>query len=409
MRADTQRTPRTIAAALVAAALLAAACGDDDSSGTASETTTPADATSTEAPSTTEAPTTTEAPLDGDARYAERGPYDVGVTTLDLPDRQVEVYYPAAEGSTTGEPKERYVQTGAIPEDILASLPPVPDGVDLSVEIDAYRDVAVAGDGPFPLVLFSHGAGGWRAVYGNPLSGLASWGFVVASTDYIEYGLVAMFAGGGQQEDRYRSAGDAAMATIDLLDAEHEADGGLLAGAVDTSAIGAVGHSAGGGLMFTLLDDPRIAAVVGWAPVPPQAASTIGTPTMIVAAADDIAITPEDAEASFDSLDPPKRLVVIEDAGHNAYSDACVAIRDGTDLFGLAQEIGIPVPEQLRELSINGCEEGDLATEKGWAIIQHATVAALRDALGIDDEPVGLGPGLDRAVPGVRLTYDEEL
>ncbi|MSX32540.1 MAG: hypothetical protein F2782_03465, partial [Actinobacteria bacterium] len=109
--------------------------------------------------------------------YSKPGPYAVGVTTLSLPDRKIEVYYPAKTGSTKGKKRATYLQTDAIPADILAGLPAVPAGTDLSVTIPAYRNVPVAAS-KFPIVLFSHGAGGWRGVYGYPLSGLASWGFV---------------------------------------------------------------------------------------------------------------------------------------------------------------------------------------------------------------------------------------
>src|SRR5207342_3563732 len=155
--------------------------------------------------------------------YAKPGPYAVGVTTLSLPDRKVEVYYPARAGSTKGRPTATYTQTDPIPPEILAGLPKVPAGVDLTVKVPATRDVPVATDGPFPLVIFSHGAGGWRGVYGYPLSGIASWGFVVASTDYAEYGLLAQFSGGGSNSAETATAVQAAATgTIDLMAGEND-------------------------------------------------------------------------------------------------------------------------------------------------------------------------------------------
>jgi len=61
------------------------------------------------------------------------------VTTLSLPDREVEVYYPARAGSTKGRPTATYTQTDPIPPEILAGLPKVPAGVDLTVKIPATR------------------------------------------------------------------------------------------------------------------------------------------------------------------------------------------------------------------------------------------------------------------------------
>ncbi len=44
------------------------------------------------------------------------------MTTLSLPDRKVEVYYPAKAGSTTGPGTATYDQTDPIPPDVLAGL-----------------------------------------------------------------------------------------------------------------------------------------------------------------------------------------------------------------------------------------------------------------------------------------------
>jgi dienelactone hydrolase len=349
-------------------------------------------------------------PDGADPAYAKPGPYSVGVTTLSLPDRKVEVYYPAKAGSTKGRPSATYTQTDPIPPDVLAGLPKVPAGVDLTVKIPAVRDVPVATEGPFPLVIFSHGAGGWRGVYANPLSGIASWGFVVASTDFSEYGLLAQFAGGGSDDPaRAEKVTAAATATIDLMVAESDRPQSRFHEAINEKKIGAVGHSAGGGTMFRLLDDPRVGAIVGWAPVGPPKPVTSDTPTMVIGGEDDIAITPISATRTYDTLLPPKRLVEIGKLGHNAFSDACLAIRGGTDLIGLAKQLGIGIPDSLLELGRNGCEAGALDPKQGWRIVQHFTVAELRSALGVDQVPVGLGPGIAEAFPGVTITYQQQL
>ena len=344
-------------------------------------------------------------------RYAKPGPHKVGVTTLERGDLEVEVYYPAKAGATKGLPAATYTQTDPIPPELLASLPPVPAGVDLSVKIPAFLDVAVATDGPFPLVIFLHGAGGWRSVYGHLLSGIASWGFVVASTDYLEYGLLSQFTGssGGSGETARATSVATATATIDALNSENQTADSRFHGLIDTKRVGAIGHSAGGGTMFGLLDDARVGAIVGWAPVPPTPPVTSHTPTMIIGGSKDIAITPASAKSAYGDLLPPKRFVEIDKMGHNAFSDACLAIRNGTDLIGLARELGLNISERLLELGRNGCEPSSLDTEQGWRVIQHFTVAELRAALGIDRLPVGLAPGVATAFPGITITYRQQL
>ncbi len=342
--------------------------------------------------------------------YSKPGPYAVGVTTLSLPDRKIEVYYPAKTGSTKGKKRATYLQTDAIPPDILAGLPAVPVGTDLSVTIPAYRNVPVAAS-KFPIVLFSHGAGGWRGVYGYPLSGLASWGFVVASVDFTEYGLISQFLGSGGAADPNRRAkiSATAVAVIDLVVAENTAKGSRFKGHLLPGKVGAVGHSAGGGTMFSLLDNKRISSIVGWAAVGPQTPVTSRTPTMLITGAEDIAITPASAEASYAALNAPKRFVEIGKLGHNAFSDACLAIRSGTDLIGIAKGLGIGIPERLLELGRNGCGADSLGTKKGWQIIQQFTVAELRKDLGINKAPIGLTPAAAKAFPGVTITYKQQL
>ncbi|MFM7061835.1 MAG: hypothetical protein ACKOZL_11710 [Actinomycetes bacterium] len=337
--------------------------------------------------------------------YEGRGPYEVGVTTIADGDRKIELFYPARPGSTDGRRRATYLQTDPIPPEVLAGLPKPPPGTDLSVTIPAYRNVPVAAS-RFPIVLFSHGAGGWRGVYGYPLSGIASWGFVVASVDFTEYGLLAQFAGGGTNTaDRAAKVNAAAKAAIDRVVAENTASRSRFKGRLRADRIGAVGHSAGGGTMFGLLDDPRIRSIVGWAPVGPRTPVTSTTPTMIIVGSNDIAITPTSAQASYAALNPPKRYVEIGAMGHNAFSDACLAIRNGTDLIGIAKGLGIGIPDRLLELGRNGCEEGSLGIRKGWRVVQHFTVAELRKDLGVNRAPVGLAPGVADAFPGVEITY----
>lgn len=384
------RTP--VLAIMAVVALVGAACGDD------------------------EAPAGARTGAE-QAVFADEGPYDVGVTTLDLPDRQVEVFYPAAAGSTDGRPLDSYEQDDPIPPELAAALPPIPPDVELTQEIPAVRDAPVSGDGPFPLVLFSHGASGWRGINSIPLSGLASWGMIVASTDYLEYGLVAQVTNvdGGEEpteEDRRARRAEGvrvAEQTIELMATEDATPGGRFEGAIDLDLVGGVGHSAGGGTMFGLLDDERVGVIVGWAPVPPQAPVTSDTPTLIVAAAEDTAITEEQARESFGELRPPKRLVVVEGMGHNGFSDICLPVRSGNDLLGVAERIGLSIPERLLELGRNGCEPDSLDIETGWSITQHFTVAALRDGLGIDSSPVGLSQAAADAFDDATVTYEEQL
>jgi dienelactone hydrolase len=237
------------------------------------------------------------------------------------------------------------------------------------------------------------------------LSGIASWGFVVASVDFTEYGFASFAAAGGRDMASRRTASAAALdAALDLM-AQANTEGPLK-GLIDTSSIGAVGHSAGGGTMFAAIDNARIDTIVGWAPVPPQGPGATPKPTMILAAEIDSGISVASLASAWDKLDAPKHLVVVPRMGHNAFSDSCLSIQSGNDLISAVKQIGLPVPAGLLDLAQNGCRAGDLDTRTGWAIIQHVTVAYLRSSLGVPGaSPVittDLGPAFKDAAFEVR-------
>lgn len=342
--------------------------------------------------------------------FTERGPMEVGVTTLSLSDRKIEVYYPAEAGAGKDRSFEVYKQTDPLPPVFAGMLSRIPAGVDLNVTVPAFRGAAAAKGRKFPLVLVSHGAGGWRSAHGNLLSGIASWGFVVASVDFPEYGF-ASFAGGSSRNGANRGAASAAAveASLNLIDQASTAPGDLLNGLVDMSKIAAVGHSAGGGTMFAELNNPRIKAVVGWAPVPPQASQSIKKPTLIIAAEKDSAIPVASLVTAYESLGAPKRLVIVPGMGHNAFSDSCLGIQSGNDLVSAVKQMGLPVPPFLLSLAQNGCGAGDLDTRKGWAIIQHLTVAHLKSSLGGPSAPARIVTNLGPKFSDVSLDLREAL
>lgn len=341
--------------------------------------------------------------------FADMGPFEVGVTTLRLADRSVEIYYPAEKGSSNRLPADIYKQTDPIPGPMLSMLK-IPETVDLSQTIPARRDAPAADGGRYPLVVFSHGAGGWRGMHGIILSGVASWGFVVASTDYTEYGFSSQFGArpGGDMTRRRESVAKAVAATIERLEKETADPESRLHNVIDPARIGAIGHSAGGGTMFGELNNPRIGTIIGWAPVPPQGEISSTTPTMIISGVKDIAIPPATLEAAFTRLKSPKRYVMIDNMGHNAFSDTCLAIRGGNDLVAVAKQIGLPIPERLFALAQDGCSASDLDTRTGWRVIQHFTVAQLKTSLGPDKTPKGLGPNVATAFEGVTVDYRQD-
>jgi dienelactone hydrolase len=336
-------------------------------------------------------------------RYAVPGPYPVGYTTLDLPDRQVAVFYPARPGSQVGKPLATYNQADPLPQflrDLLTMLAP---DVDLTFQMTAYADLPAASDGPFPLVLFSHGFAGWRLVNSRLLAGVASWGFVVAAPDHLERGLTAV-ATGTAMPDGAKDI-EVLLATRDLVGAPTGTAAALLTGLADLGRTAATGHSAGGGAALAMLDQPAVDAVVGYAAAGEPATVEHGKPTLLMAASGDLVVSPTVNAMLYNELLTPKRAVVIDRAGHNSFGDSCIAIRNGTDLVGLVKLLGLQIPDDLLVLATNGCEADNLDPELALTVIQHFTVAHLRAAFDLDVPPVGLGDGIATAFDGVSLTY----
>jgi len=379
-----RRAPRCVAFAVLALTLAVGGCGDSDGCCELSE----------------------DVDRSGVAAYAEEGPYPVGYLNLDLADRKVAVFYPAVPGSEVNVPRAQYRQSDPF-DPLLASLVEnlaARQGIDVSFTMSAFADLPASPDGPFPVVLFSHGFGGWRLVNSTLMAGIASWGFIVAGPDHIERDLNAV----ASNNVRADSATDrrVLLDVLAKLETESARSTGPLAAIVDPRRVAAAGHSAGGAAALTLLDAPEIAAIVGYASVgavdrPPA------KPTLLIVAINDIVVTPAFTQTIFRGLASPKRLAIIENSGHNSFSDICTAIRSGASLTQLARDAGFPIDPNLLALGENGCAESDAEPRDVWSISQHLTVAHLRHAFGIDDPAVGLSATIGDAfaVP-VQLLHE---
>jgi dienelactone hydrolase len=343
--------------------------------------------------------TTTSARRDK-AVYALPGPYKVGYTTLQMRDRSVAVWYPADQHAVEGKPKATYSQRTPLPRD-LAHF--VPDPYNAVVTMAAYNDVVGSAKGPFPVVLFSHGAGAYRMASSALTTGIASWGFVVVSADYLERGVVTQLP--GQKALTLDPVRDKRLmlASLDLVTKANDRANSLLHGVVDGTRVAAVGHSAGGTTAFDALNDPRVQVAVGWAPSAPSA-TPADKPTMIIGASHDIGVPPTQLATTYGSLPAPKRRVEIGNAGHNSFTDLCLVTRSGGGMVQYAVNSHL-VDHALAQLLLNGCEKTALAPERFFPVVQHFTVAELRSALRIDTEELGLGDNISRAFPGVTITY----
>ena len=339
------------------------------------------------------------------ADLARPGPDAVGVTTLDLGadgslgERLATVYYPADRDKVAGHARFSYRLSAPLPAAVTAIVPPRFDAL---VTTDAHVGVPGAPGGPFPVVLFSHGFGASRLYYSHLLVGMASWGFVVVSADYLERGLLSQATHSTVPDS---PALDLRVMFASLAAAEHAASerSSPLHHLLDTHEIAAVGHSAGGQTAFDALDDPRVKTAVGWAPVGPSDGYA-RKPVTIIGEQYDIALTPATLTREFHRFPGPTTYLQVSGEGHNTYTDICTSIRaGGGGLVGFAISLHL-VSQELAKLAVNGCTAANLPPSRFWPVVQSMTVAALRSGLGLPGATAP-GPPAAHEFPGLNLTY----
>jgi predicted dienelactone hydrolase len=389
-----------VVVALVAClSLIVAACSSGGSNGSSSDTTV----------------------ASGPTDYAAPGPYPVGTVELSTggaDPKKIYVYYPADPARLAeGTPVTGYSSAVAFPEAFRAIVPPE---LIQDIPLDVTADALIA-DGPFPVVLYSHGFGSYPQYSAGHMAHLASWGMVAAAPDHTSRDLAAVATG---QVTR----GDADVvdlrSTLKVLAAENDG-GGRFAGAIDTSKVAAEGHSAGGAAAAQLVYDDGIATFIGLAPASPLDLESSGPvdqaaldaayadkappdkPSMIIAADSDIAIPLTSVRSEYAWLKPPKRLAVLADAGHNAFTDICAPIRAQGGLGQLATQL--PVIAPVINLAQDGCTDGYLDPQTGYDVTNHLVVAQLRWVFGIDPTEASLAPDyVEAQFPGALLSYDSD-
>ena len=410
----TIRLARRLIAGIAITALAAAGCSSDSSSTKAASK--PGDSSRAVAGDSTSSSTSSKASTDVDAanpKYAKTGPYPVGVTTLTLGDRKVEVWYPSTASATEGKTKDSYAIKSWLAPTLTALLPA---DVNPLFETDAYRDVTAASDGPYPLILFRHGYAGYRDQSTFLTTHLASWGFVVASPDQREIGLE--FLGGiAGKPDVPRDAQEVMRSTVDLVRSENDSTTSVLHSIVKPGKIGVTGHSMGGFASAQFASQPDVGVYVPLAAgigndgdTEAAAVKPANVPSLFMFGSIDTVVPPETTRAAFAAAEPPTRLVVLGGSGHlNGFSDICMIGASGGGIVKLAIDNGLPVPENLTKLGTDGCQAEATPSKDLWPVTDHFVTAMMRYYLGLDEEPIGLNASTAKTFTGFRVTYKERL
>lgn len=314
--------------------------------------------TTTEAPTTTApAPTTTEAAEP--ARFDERGPWQVGVATLDLGDRRADVYYPAM--IEPGAQTEIFNSLDVFPEEFQAFIPDELTGL---YDTTAYRDTTPADEAPYPVMAYSHGFGAFRQVASFHTSHVASWGFIVVTTDHLERGLAAQvrgeLGGGAENQDVLD-----VLAALDALAAHPE-----LGPIADLDRVAITGHSAGGWTAARAAREEVFDVYLSIASGAPEIVTQ--KPAIVFVGENDQTVVPERSYELFEQLNDAV-LVTIENAGHNSFSDSCEGIYELGGLDMLAELIGAEQVERAED----GCVPPSIEPRRSFDTLNHYTVQFL--------------------------------
>lgn len=371
-----RRTKLVVAAVGGAAALLLAGCGG---SSTGAEEAPTADV-DLEALSVTEQTTA-----------SEPGPYAVGRRTITVTDPsradrsfEADIWYPVDPNNTGGAAAADYAflpGLGYTSDVSLADAPPA--------------------EGEFPLVLYSHGGGGFRWVATFYTEQLASQGYVVVAPDHPGSTALDQLSGAAvSREDNANVRPGDVTATLDAVLATSANTADPLAGRVDSSKIAVSGHSWGGytsiasvaghtNSVGTTTPDERIKGLILMAPYTEMLAdeelSQVDVPVLVVSSTRDES-TPiaENTDRPADLI-PGRPLIRVDiDGGsHNSFTDVC-KLRDA-----VAGNPDIPaaVTERLAEGSEETCAPGAFSAECGMTFAHRGEVTQAgggSDSLGLN-------------------------
>jgi predicted dienelactone hydrolase len=324
---------------------------------------------------------------------AAAGPSPVGARTIHHDDLTIEVWYPARPGSAAGAPPVRY--------DLRASMPPaeaakIPDADNAWLPCACARDLPLDDrHGPYPVILFLHGAASFRAQSAFLAAHWASRGFVVIAPDLPGVGLDAIL--GGPQALPL----GAPAAVLDLVAASPPGGDDPLAFARAGLGhdVAVVGHSLGSVLAGTVSGRPEVRAIIAMAGL----TLADGEVPRLVLAGDHDQIAPADgARAGFTSAGPGDRLVIVHGAGHLAFSDLCTLGADRGGALAIARAHGVAIPELLVTLASDGCRPTDAPFAKTAPAIRAATAAFLEEKLRCD-------PTAAADLTALPKTHDVEL
>mmetsp|Transcript_9468 Transcript_9468/g.10794 ORF Transcript_9468/g.10794 Transcript_9468/m.10794 type:complete len:490 (+) Transcript_9468:99-1568(+) len=304
------------------------------------------------------------------------GPYPVGVTTIQIDSDndgrhrglQTEIWYPATDASTFEQSTTKYSEYLGLDTAVdsneavtIANGPNAIGGYRDGITIqeldspqttwltDAVRNASIrvpssSSEGiveKWPLVVFSHGAGAYRASYSFWVECLASHGYVVAACDHpgsARYTIVdgKVITPGGKRSQRRQMEQDRPLDLLQIINGmQQKYNAEKFANTIDTNNVAVTGMSFGGYTTAETMEyqDPRITASVmmcastsmsGTQNLHTPARKNKSTPCMVMIGTEDTVLGREVNEANRQYVDThtdgDAYLVEIKRGGHVSFT-----------------------------------------------------------------------------------------
>jgi dienelactone hydrolase len=327
-----------------------------------------------------------------------RGPWDVGVRTVQIGTRlTTEIFYPAEPGSTAGKPEAKYDLRQWLPMEDRAKVPADHSPLVGPFGGHLFRDVPIdAAHGLYPVIIFIHGTASMRIASSTLNTHWASRGFVVVAADYPSLGLADKLNEACSRPTPAQDIPADVNAQLDALNAGSD-ELSFLKGHIDMKRLGVSGHSQGGCVSAELTSLPGVQISIPLSGSMPNATASLKSLMYISGISDQVigydaplignvvcSLGASSSKGAYtDSIVMgPKRLIGITGGGHLVPTDLCQDNAQGRNAIEEAQLDGVCGIDTAVIIGIPALFDcGTIELKAGLDAVIYPSTAALEETL----------------------------